>query len=153
MTDSVNPWTRLEIMDSRRTTRGSLRPGAASRSPIVCGRSRPAAGDRRHDGHLVPLLERGLLALEEPDVLLVDVDVDEAADLTALLHEAVPHAGILTLQISDQVGDGVGRHLDLGRALGHRPQGGGNAHENSHPESPCITGPGFEVGPCPRVSA
>src|SRR5206468_11756196 len=92
--------------------------------------------------HLVVLLEGGLRALEKADVFLVDVDVDEAADLTAFLHQPFPHARELTLQILDQVADRVGRHLDVGRALGHRPQGSGDAHTNSHPGSPCLAGPG-----------
>src|SRR6266545_5281202 len=105
------------------------------------GRTRVATScDRGNDGHLVPLLERGFRALEEADILLVDIDVDEAADLAALLHEPLAQPGVLALQILDQVGDRLGGRMDLARALRHPPQGSGNAHENRHPGSPCLAG-------------
>ena len=44
-------------------------------------RSRRAAGDRRNDAHRVARLERRLILLQIPDVIVVDVDVDEAAQL------------------------------------------------------------------------
>src|SRR3989442_1597821 len=40
--------------------------------------------DRGHDRHLVAVLEGRLLGLEEPDVLLIDVDVDKTTQLAGL---------------------------------------------------------------------
>src|SRR5687768_4596907 len=71
ITDSVKPWTRLEIMPRR-----------------WVARALPAARDGRDDGDLVALLEGRGRALQEPDVFLVDVDVDEAAKLAAVLDQA-----------------------------------------------------------------
>src|SRR6267142_1414229 len=85
ITDSVNPWTRLEIM---RREREAL----------------PAARDGRDDGDLVALLERGGRALQETDVLLVDVDVDEPPERAAVLDQALLEPGELALQDLDQIG-------------------------------------------------
>src|SRR5260370_928680 len=93
---------------------------------------RAAGRDGRHDGDLVALLERRGGALQEPDVFLVDVDVDEAAQLAAVLDQALLEAGELALERLDQVGDGGGVGLDLGRALGEGAQRGRNANENGH---------------------
>src|SRR4030095_1934966 len=92
----------------------------------------PPARDRGNDRHLVSLLERGLGALEEADVLLVDVDVDEAAQLAAVLHQPVPEPGVLALQHVDQVVNVGGVGLHFGGALGQRAKRGGNANQNGH---------------------
>src|SRR5215470_1096471 len=89
-------------------------------------------GDGGHDRHLVALFERGLATVEEADVFLVDVDVDETADLSALLEEAIPQAGKLSLEVVDRGSDRVRVGLHLGGALRHRPEGCGNAHDNAH---------------------
>jgi hypothetical protein len=39
-----------------------------------------AAGDSRDDADFVAVFDGGFLVLEEPDVLLVEIDVDEAPD-------------------------------------------------------------------------
>src|SRR4030095_11296487 len=48
--------------------------------------------DGGHDGDVVTFLEHGGLAIEEANVFLVHVHVDEAAQLTSLVHEATRHA-------------------------------------------------------------
>src|SRR5713101_2469537 len=85
MTDSVNPWTRFEI------TAGS--GGSAS------------SGYGRNDGDLVARLELRLRALEEADVLLVDVEVDEAAHLAAFVHETFLHLGLSLRQRTERRGN------------------------------------------------
>src|SRR5438034_2611920 len=62
---------------SRRRMRGITRAGST------------APGDGGDDRDLVAVLERGLLRLEKPDVLLVHVDIDEAPQLARLVHEPV----------------------------------------------------------------
>src|SRR6266849_8456787 len=96
----------------------------------------PASRDRGDDGDVIAGLERRLVALEEANVLLVDVDVDEAAHLAALVHEALLEAGELRLQALDQAGDGVGLAFDLGLALRQRAQWRGDADEHGHGFSP-----------------
>ena len=59
-----------------------------------------AARDRRHDGDLLAALELGAQTLEEADVLVADVEVDEAAH-ALLVEEAVAHAGVALLEIFD----------------------------------------------------
>jgi hypothetical protein len=88
--------------------------------------------DGRDDGDLVALLERGGRALQEADVFLVDVDVDEAPELAAVLDQAILEPGELALQHLDQVADGAGVGLDLGRALGEGAERRGDADENRH---------------------
>src|SRR5947208_4935844 len=61
-----------------------------------------APGDGGDDRDLVAVLERGLLGLEEPNVLLVHVDVDEAPQLARLVHEPFFHSGELALQVLDR---------------------------------------------------
>src|SRR5882757_3487428 len=46
-----------------------------------------AAGDGGDDADFVAVLERGLAVLEEANVLLVDVDVDEAANLAFFIDQ------------------------------------------------------------------
>src|SRR5881396_2189068 len=58
-----------------------------------------APGDGGNDRDLVAVLERGLLRLEEPDVLLVDVDIDESPQLAGLVHESFLQPRELALQV------------------------------------------------------
>src|SRR5215207_7434679 len=78
MTDSVKPSTRLEsrvtILDGPGPSIVRILDGPG---PSIVRRS---AGERGHDRDLVTVLQHGLVAVEEADVLLVDVHVHEAAD-------------------------------------------------------------------------
>src|SRR6266478_5803011 len=116
MTDSVKPWTRFEIM-----------AGSGGSAP---------SGDGRNDGHLVSRLELRLRALEEAYVLLVDVEVDEAAHLAAFVDEALLHPGILLLETVDEIANVCGVDLHLGLSLGQRTERRGNPYEHSHLHSP-----------------
>src|SRR5581483_997522 len=86
-----------------------------------------APGDGGHDRYDVRLLDDGLLALEKADVFLVHVDVDEPAQLPALVHEAVPQAGELALEVGHDAVDRLAGRLHLGVALGHLSQRRRNA--------------------------
>src|SRR6266852_3690164 len=96
----------------------------------------PPSRDGGDDGDVIAGLEHRLVALEEADVLLVDIEVDEAAHLAALVHEALLEPGELLLQALDQAGDGVGLAFDLGLALRQRAQRRGDADEHGHGLSP-----------------
>src|ERR687888_451822 len=91
-----------------------------------------APGDGGDDRNLIAVLERGLLRLEEPDVLLVDVDVDEAPQLARLVDEALLQPGELALQVVDQALHRVAPGLDLGVALRDRAQRGRDPYEHRH---------------------
>jgi hypothetical protein len=71
-----------------------------------------AAGDGGDDTDLVAVFERRLAVLEEADVLLVDIDVDEAAHLAFFIHEAFLDAGEARLQFDDRLADGGGVDFD-----------------------------------------
>src|SRR6266850_3538015 len=111
MTDSVNPWTRREM---------------GTRSPSA------PPGDGRHDRHLVAVLQRGRLVVEEPDVFLVHVDVDETAQLASLIDQTLTQSGKLMLEVADHVPDRVALGLDVGVALGDGPERRRNAHGHRH---------------------
>src|SRR5262249_33497942 len=88
------------LLDERRR-KGQADSHAAHREY----RGELASRDRRHDRHLVAVLQRRLLGLEEADVLLVDVDIDEAAQLTRLVEQAVLQTWVLALDVADQAVD------------------------------------------------
>src|SRR5215470_17421116 len=91
-----------------------------------------ASRDRGYDRHLVAVLQRRLLGLEEADVLLVDVDIDEAAQLSRLVEQAVLQTRVLALEVADQAVDRLALALDLGAALRQSTQRGGNPYEHRH---------------------
>src|SRR2546421_12521823 len=91
----------------------------------------PAAGDSGDDGQVVVLADRGLQPLTEPDVGVVQVDVDDLAQLSAAVVEAIAKTGIAGLEIVERLGDGAAVHLDLGLALGEPAQRSG------HPDGDC----------------
>src|SRR5437867_4857452 len=62
-----------------------------------------ASRDGGHDRDRVAVLQRRLAAVHEPDVFLVHVDVDEAPQLTALVHQPLPQAGKLALEVGHDV--------------------------------------------------
>src|SRR5437660_2460236 len=99
---------------------------------IVEHRARLPSSDRGNDRDLVAVLQRRLLGLEEPDVLLVDVDVDEAAQLSGLVEQAVLQARVLPLEVSDEAVDRLALGLDLGAALREGAQWRGNPYEHRH---------------------
>src|SRR5262249_24021877 len=63
---------------------------------------------------------------------LVDVDVDEAPQLTLLVHEPLAQAGELALEVLHHVVDGLALGRHLGAPLGDRPQRGGNSNGHGH---------------------
>ena len=71
-----------------------------------------SSGDGGDDADFVAVLERRLAVFEEADVLLVDIDVDEAAHLALVIHEAFLDAGEARLQFDDRLADGGGVDFD-----------------------------------------
>src|SRR5262245_872527 len=64
-----------------------------------------AAGYRRDDADLVLLFDRGVFFLQVADVFVVDVDVDEAAQLAAGVEEVFPQIGKLSGQFVERFAD------------------------------------------------
>src|SRR6478609_2039869 len=75
----------------------------STRTKVRRSLTRSASSDCREDDDLVAVLELGLEATDEADVLVVDVDVDEAAQV-AVLEQAVLDAGVVGLEVVDQGG-------------------------------------------------
>src|SRR5690348_4409542 len=70
------------------------------------------SGDRRDDRNLVPLPQLRLQAGAEPNILIVEVDVDELAQLAALIKQAVLEAWIAGVERLDGRAEVGAAHLD-----------------------------------------
>src|SRR5919108_4966236 len=105
--------------------------------------------DGGHDRDRVAVLQRRLAAVHEPDVFLVHVDVDEAPQLPALVHQPLLQTGKLALEIGHDVVHGCPLGRDLGVALRHLAQGGGNANRHRHRRLLIFRSP-RTVGPQPH---
>jgi hypothetical protein len=78
----------------------------------------PPASDRRNQHHLVAVLKGVGIAAEEADVLVVDVDIDEPAQLAGLILDLGRERGEVLVDVGDQRGQ-VGRvALELLLAFG-----------------------------------
>src|SRR5690606_23051737 len=88
----------------RRRTRARRR---RTRPSSPCRRASPllAAGDGGEDRHLVPLVDRRIEALEEADVLPLDVDVDEAAEV-AVDGDPLAEAVVALVETVEHLPDG-----------------------------------------------
>src|ERR1700731_2053012 len=91
-----------------------------------------ASSDRRHDGEVVAVLERGLQPRPEANVLVVPVDVDELAELSLVVVEALLEAREFLIQFVQRLGHVPGIDLDNGRAASQLPQSTGNANLDRH---------------------
>src|SRR5215472_13950655 len=103
-----------------------------TRMRLIVSTGELASRDRGHDRYLVAVLQRRLLGLEEADVLLVDVDIDEAAQLARLVEQAVLETRVLALEVADQTVDRLALALDLGAALRQGAQWRWNPYEHRH---------------------
>src|SRR4051794_19142054 len=94
-----------------------------------------AAGDGGQDDDLVAVGNRCLEAAEEADVLVVDVDVDEAAQVHGAvlgLDEPVLDAGVVRLEVVDQGAQAGTAGLDGLLVAGVGAQDGGDPDLNGH---------------------
>ena len=99
---------------------------------VVAGHALSApAGDGGEHDDLVAVAERGLEAADEADVLVVDVDVDEAAQV-AVLDEATLDAGVVALEVVDQRGERRPAAVDGLGAVGVGAQDGGDTDLDGH---------------------
>ena len=103
------------------------------------GRSahRRAAGNGRDDADHVTVLERGALLLQVPDVIVVDVDVDEVAQLAIVAVQMSLQLAMLRRQRGQDVADGRTVRLDSILLSGVRTQGRRDQDSVGHINSPC----------------
>src|SRR5690606_23945259 len=96
-----------------------------------------AAGDRRNDRHAGPVRGRGPEALLEAHVVVVDVDVDEAAQLALVVQDAGGDARVVLLQVLDDLGEGrpLGVHLGLSTRVGAQDGRDADGHTHARPAS------------------
>src|SRR5713101_1763358 len=120
---TIGSWISSVGNVSRRRMRGIASTGST------------APGDGGNDRDLIAVLEHRLLRLEEPDVLLVHVDIDEAPQLTRLVHEPFLQPGELALQVLHETLHRVALGLDLGVALRERAERGRDPYEHRHARS------------------
>src|SRR5215217_5989813 len=81
-------------------------PIASARSSCRTAGSAPA-GHGREDGDHVAVVELGVERAQEPDVLVVDVDVDEAVQGAVPGEQRPGDPRVAPVQVADQVADGV----------------------------------------------
>src|SRR5579885_304817 len=74
----------------------------AARATGTCWRS-AAAGDRRDDGNVVAILYRGVELVEEADVVAVEIDVDEPANLALVIPQPLPDPRMAPFQVIDDL--------------------------------------------------
>src|ERR1700760_1371702 len=95
----------------------------------------PAAGSPSgygwQDRDVVAVLDAGLEALLEADVLAGDVDVDEAAQ-RAVLGDPLPQAAVRGEDGGERPPPVVAPHLDLGLAAGGDAELGRDLHGDAH---------------------
>src|SRR5262249_5676877 len=106
-------------------------------------------GHRGDDGQLVAVLDRRGEVVEVTDVLVVEVDVDEAAPL-AVVKKALDDAGALLAEVVEGGLHGAAADIDDRLAIGVLPHWGGNMNANRHETSKgmnCFRGPGVSPGP------
>jgi hypothetical protein len=83
-----------------------------------------AAGDRRDEHDFVAVLEDVGLAAEKADVFVVDVDVDEAAELAGVVLDLGGERGERAVDLGDQAGQVGGVAGQLLLAIGVPDEGG-----------------------------
>ena len=91
------------------------------------GKSRLAAGHRGDDRNLSARGDQGVKALREPDIFLPDVDVDEPAELPAVVDDPAGDARVGRVQSGDHFAQRAVIGADLRRAARVGPQNGGNS--------------------------
>src|SRR3954454_9149957 len=96
-----------------------------------------AAGDGGDDADRRAVRRRRLQSLGEAHVVLADVDVDEPTQLAVVVEDACPDAGVLGVELVEELGQGrraVDRDLRL--TAGQRAQDRRHPHGHSHYASP-----------------
>src|ERR1700688_1836510 len=77
-----------------------------------------AAGDGGDEKYAVAVFQRGRLAVEEPDVFLVEIDIEKLADLALLVANVARERRKLRGQVVQRFGDCGCAAIYFGRTLG-----------------------------------
>lgn len=101
---------------------------SAGRGPDPGG---SAPGDRRDDRHRVTVGDIGGQTVAETDVVIGDVEVHEASQLT-VLEQLILESGMLRLERIEHRRHGAAFDLDLRRPAGQSTEGGGNTDGDGH---------------------
>src|SRR3954447_7331931 len=109
------------------------------------GDDRSAAGDGGNDRDLAAILDRGLQAVGEAYVVIVDVHVHEPAQLAGVVQHPALDARVRRVERVQHLAQrrAVGGHL--GRALGVGPQDGRNPNAHTHCR-PAFTKASYDAG-------
>src|SRR6266478_5152198 len=105
--------------------------GAASRRTWLA-----AAGHGRNQEDTIAFFQGAGFAAEETDVFLVEVDVEELADLALIIAHVAAEIGKAGSKLVEGVGDGGRATVDFRRAVGEAAEGRGNFDGYGHPISP-----------------
>src|SRR3990170_1978929 len=124
LTEPVGFWSS-SFAHSRTWGDGESRGSPTSGVPPTVSTSESkrmsAAGDCGQDHHGLAVGHRRRQATGEAHVLVVDVDVDEAPEVT-VLHQPLLDAGVVGLQILDHRAERLALRRDGLLAVGERPQ-------------------------------
>ena len=70
--------------------------------------------------------------VEEADVVVADVDVDEAAQLAGLVEDPAPDAGVVRVEVVEHLGEGAALGAHLGLTAGVGAQDGRDPDADAH---------------------
>src|SRR6267154_3298476 len=90
------------------------------------------AGNGRDQQNAIAFLEAAGFAPKEADVLFVEIDVEELADLAAFVADVAGQIGEARGEIRERFGDGGGTTINLGRAVGKATEGRGDFNSYWH---------------------
>src|SRR5580658_875236 len=99
--------------------------------PSVAHSVASTARNGRDDAYLVPRLERRLQAVQKANVLLANVDVDEAAH-AFFVEQTFPQTRVLALEVVDHLSHGASARGHLVRATCQCSKWRRNAHDRFH---------------------
>src|SRR5207342_510337 len=106
-------------------------PGARRPRPLRPAASAPPASNGRQHRYRVAVLHRRLQPAEETHVLIVEVDVDEAAQPGAV-HQALAQPAVPGVKIAEELGEGGTGTLDRLGATGVGAQDGRDTDLDGH---------------------
>ena len=88
--------------------------------------------DRGDEHDFVAILKGIGLPAQEPDVFVVDVDVDETAELTLLILDVCAERGEGVVDVGEQSGQVRGGGVEVLLAFGVADEGSGQCHFDGH---------------------
>ena len=90
------------------------------------------AGDRRDDAERVARLHRGPFPIEVPNVLVIQIDVDEAPELPFVVVKMLLQPLVLRREVAEQLADGGAVDFDDVLLAGKGPKGRGDIDLGGH---------------------